>query len=894
MLHRVTSNFRNTRIRLLELVRFAGLVSVVGVALSMLAESEGTDAALCSSESATIRIDYPTARLASCEVISANHFRLLSSPEDTPINPSPWYGFAVERITSGGRDPIQITLSYSEGFSHRYPPKFSPNRKHWRLAGENDVLVDEHGQAHFSIPSDWPTVFVSAQEILDAPQYSEWIHRLHLGWQSLETRVIGHSHDKRPITALSTNRAAEKFVLILGRQHPPEVPGGFALMHFVDRLAVLRSGACEDPHSGLCAFFRSYSLVIVPLVNPDGVARGYWRNNVGSTDLNRDWGDFKQPETAAVWEFVTNLMDQGKRLSLVLDFHSTKRNVLYTQTETDKTEPPQFAARWHEFAVSAGLAEPVELAPRALSDLGTSKNFFFRQLGVASITYEVADEANRIAVAKNANVFADGVVAILGEEAGDVQIAGGKPCTDLYCFLFEANKASLVMLHARGLIEPELARRLVIAIERVEDQVDEGSWEPSANYLDLEAKLIDIVGSEAANLHIGRSRQDLHGTARRMKIRHQLLELIDAATLVRKQLLVRAERDSDIVIPAYTHGVPSQPTTFGHQCLAFADAIGRDIDRFIHAFKRMNVSQLGVAAGNTSGFALDREQLAHLLGFDRPVVNAYDANFLSTADYKVEIGTALAQSALTINQFVQNVHSQQRNPRPWIYLTDDLTSGSSIMPQKRNPRPLDRLRSRATEVIGLAQTQMLLVHNLETGMHDYRKIDTISAMLEEGVEMYRRYVEIVDDLVVDRVKALADIKLGYSTSTEIADTLFRDGQVPFRDAHVYVAKMVGIARSKGSSLNEIADDEWNQVFREMYDEDLPVSVPTLKSAADPEVIVKRRKGLGGPQKVEMFRQISQQKQALENQRRFARGVYVKLDQRRFEMRKKLAEIRVGE
>ena len=670
-------------------------ISVV-VATPVWSNDKESVSSLCASEFASIRTNYPSARITSCEVVSPKHFELLNDPEDMPINPSPWYGFSVERNSDALDVPIRVTLRYAEGFEHRYPPKFSTNGVDWQSVEDSDIGVDERGVASIDIPLGHRFTLISAQEILGVLEYDKWVRSLQRAWRTLEIEVIGYSFDKRPIKAITTNVSAEKFVLVLGRQHPPEVTGGFALMDFIDYLADLRSNACDDIESSACSFFRTHSLVIVPLVNPDGVSRGYWRHNVGSTDLNRDWGPFTQPETRTVEDVVNSLVDQGKEISLMLDFHATNRNVLYTQTETDETTPPQFAARWHGYALANGLVEAVELAPRALSDLDTSKNYFFRRFGIAAITYEVSDKADRHAIAHNARVFADGVVTILGSYASSDQSSLPRPCSSLYCFMFEANKASLVMLYEQGFLDADLSRRIAAGIEHVDTEIDYGEWEPTANYLDLEAKLIENVGIEAANLHIGRSRQDLHGVARRMMVRHQLLNLIETAIEVRAHLLTRAERDIASVIPAYTHGVPSQPTTFGHQSLAFSESIARDIERYIQAFERMNRSQLGAAAGNTSGYRLDRGRLARLLGFDGPVVNAYDANFLSTADYKLDVANSVAQSAVTITQFIENIHSQQRNPRPWMYLTDNLTSGSSIMPQKRNPRPLDRLRSLAT------------------------------------------------------------------------------------------------------------------------------------------------------------------------------------------------------
>ena len=864
-------------------VRILGLLVPVFLTMSMWAADERVEAALCSSELAKIRVDYPTARMSSCRVVSANRFELFNEPEDTPINPSPWFGFLVERQNQDNDTRIVVTLKYANGHKHRYTPKYSTNRRNWRPIDSSNLELEENGSLHVEIPKGNRATFVSAQEILDAPEYDRWIRTLRKGWPTLDTGVIGYSHDKRPIQILKTNPAARKFVLIIGRQHPPEVTGGKALMHFVNRLAALRSEGCIDLESRECQFFRSHSLIIVPLVNPDGVAHGYWRHNVGSTDLNRDWGPFLQPETQAVRDFVNELVDQGRQPSLMLDFHSTNRNVLYVQTEIDKTQPLRFAYRWYDNALSVGLAEPVELASRELTEKAISKNYFFRRFGIPAITYEVADTADPRAIAHNARVFADQMVVIMSEDSHP-EIPHMPPrCSTLYCFMSEANIASLVMLNKQGLINRELAHRIAIGIDQVAEQVKASDSNPPANYLNLEGKLVDIVGVEAANVHIGRSRQDLHGVSRRLMVRFQLLRLIESAIDVRSQLLSRAQEDMADVIPAYTHGVPSQPTTFGHQCLAFSNAIARDIQRYIQIYERMNESQLGVAAGNTSGYELDRQLLARLLGFEKPVINAYDANFLSTADYKMDVAAAVAISAVTITQFVENIHSQQRNPRPWICLNESMTSGSSIMPQKQNPRPLDRLRTLATEVIGTAQTQLLLAHNVDTGMHDYRKIEVVVALADNAVDMYQRYLQILETVVIDSERAIEEINRGYSTSTEVADTLFREGSVPFRKAHEYVSNLVELARSKDQSLLELTTQEWKGTYRRLFSSDLPIGVKRLRSVLEPAEFVANRRGLGGPQTNEIRRDGRAQLVDLELQKLFLRGVQTLLDQRRFEL-----------
>ena len=179
-------------------------------------------------------------------------------------------------------------------------------------------------------------------------------------------------------------------------------------------------------------------------------------------------------------------------------------------------------------------------------------------------------------------------------------------------------------------------------------------------------------------------------------------------------------------------------------------------------------------------------------------------------------------------------------------------------------------------------------------MHDYRKIDSVSALIDDAVEMYEKYIEILQDLAIDREKAIDEIKRGYSTSTEIADTLFREGGVPFRHAHAYVSRLIDVARAENVALFELPDEVWHREYHKMFEADLPVNVDRLHFLSSPEAFVANRRGLGGPQEIEMIQRIIEQKQNLEMQRKHVQGVRIGLGERRFELYQTLDSIRDSE
>ena len=434
---------------------------------------------------------------------------------------------------------------------------------------------------------------------------------------------------------------------------------------------------------------------------------------------------------------------------------------------------------------------------------------------------------------------------------------------DNFRHLGEINRASLVMLVEEGLVTPKLARKIARGVDKVIDEQARPGSARSANYLNFEARLLEIAGSEASRLHTGRSRQDMGSTYRRMGLRESLLESYEGLLAARLALLELAAEHVDTIIPAYTHGVQAQPTSLAHYLLAFSAAFERDAARLEQAYARLNRSPLGAAALGTSGFALNRERLAELLGFGGVVENSYDANLVSSVDSKIEFANALSASAITVGQLMQNLHTQYHNPSPWILLEEGQTDVSSIMPQKRNPRPLDKVRLLATQVVGSAQTVTLNAHNTNSGMNDYRPGNQAATTAAAATDMYFAYVAVMTNLVINKERALAEVEVDYSTMTEVADVLLREAEVPFRVAHHYASELTTYGRSSGKRPKDLTDDELMHVYQEAIGEELPVAVGIIREAMDPAAMVRNRAGLGGPQPAEVLRMLAQHNASLE-------------------------------
>ncbi len=360
----------------------------------------------CSNDSVLIDTNFEGGNFAACEIGAANNISILIRPEDDPpINPSPWYSF---RVTPRAATTARITLTFEEGYA-RYWPKLSHDGHSWTPAADALVSRSETDNSlTLDLALGHQTIYVSGQELVTTPFYYSWIRELDAR-DDISTRLVGASVQGRPIFAAKTGNQDE-VVLLLGRQHPPEVTGAFAMRAFVD--AVLGE-------SELARRFRArFAIVIVPIINPDGVALGHWRHNVNGVDLNRDWGPFTQPETRAVAEFLDEQLASGARLRLMLDFHSTRTNTFYTQLAEETNYAFDFATVWLERVRSRIPEFTFTHDARARSGQANTKNYFFDTYGIPAITYELGDETDRDEIAITTPVFAEEMMRTL-LEVGD-------------------------------------------------------------------------------------------------------------------------------------------------------------------------------------------------------------------------------------------------------------------------------------------------------------------------------------------------------------------------------------------------------------------------------------------------------------------------------------------
>ncbi len=339
---------------------------------------------------------------ATARAVSETEFELTIRPENVPINNSAWYAF---RVTSEQPQTIRVTLRYRNG-RHRYPPRVSRDGVCWTRLPDEAVRAEQQAAA-LQLDVGPEPLWVAAQELLTSREINAWMAE----WAArsfAEKSLIGQSLEDRPIHQLRIgNPEAEDVLFIIGRQHPPEVTGSLGLQHFVDTLA--------DDSPRAREFRCRFQTIVIPLVNPDGVDRGYWRHNVGGVDLNRDWGPFAQPETRVVRDQLLVFAEpDGPRLHAFLDFHSTHRDVFYTPSDDRDFFSAGLTERWLDAIQTRFPDYHVRSSPfNVRRPLAT--RWVTRTLNTTAIIYEWGDRTPRATIARIASGAAEELMQLLLE-----------------------------------------------------------------------------------------------------------------------------------------------------------------------------------------------------------------------------------------------------------------------------------------------------------------------------------------------------------------------------------------------------------------------------------------------------------------------------------------------
>ncbi len=377
----------------------------------------------------------------------------------------------------------------------------------------------------------------------------------------------------------------------------------------------------------------------------------------------------------------------------------------------------------------------------------------------------------------------------------------------LYAQDIAGSQAHAAMLAKQGIISETDAAAIRAGLDTIRGEIEAGTFAFSEAlediHMNVEARLKELIGEPAGRLHTARSRNDQVATDFRLWVR----DAIDAADMALKGLQValidQAERHAATVMPGYTHLQTAQPVTFGHHLLAYVEMLGRDRGRFRDARARLNECPLGAAALAGTAFPIDREMTAAALGFDRPTANSLDS--VSDRDFAMEFLSASAICAVHLSRFAEELVIWTSAEFGFVRLSDAWTTGSSIMPQKRNPDAAELVRAKAGRIIGALNTLLIVMKGLPMAYAKDMQEDKEAVFLASDALALciAAMTGMVRDMEADAARMREALEKGFPTATDLADWLVRALGLPFRDAHHVTGRIVGLAAERGCGLADL-------------------------------------------------------------------------------------------
>jgi len=385
-----------------------------------------------------------------------------------------------------------------------------------------------------------------------------------------------------------------------------------------------------------------------------------------------------------------------------------------------------------------------------------------------------------------------------------------------------ASKAHAEMLAKQGIIAAEDAKSIAHGLDTILSEIEAGqfSFQRALEdiHMNVESRLKDLIGASAGRLHTARSRNDQIATDFKLWVR-DTIDTIDAALAgLQKTLAEKALAHAETVMPGFTHLQTAQPVTFGHHLLAYVEMVSRDRGRFADARKRLNESPLGSAALAGTSFPLDRDMTASALGFDRPTANSLDA--VSDRDFVMETLAAAAIASVHLSRLAEEIVIWTSPLVGLVKLSDKFTTGSSIMPQKRNPDAAELVRGKTGRIIGALSAILIVMKGLPLAYAKDMQEDKEGAM--DALSSLSLSIAAIAGMVTDLEPDVAKMKKaageGYATATDLADWLVRTLKIPFRDAHHVTGRVVALAEGKGVPLHRLKLADMQGVEPRMTDD----------------------------------------------------------------------------
>ena len=428
----------------------------------------------------------------------------------------------------------------------------------------------------------------------------------------------------------------------------------------------------------------------------------------------------------------------------------------------------------------------------------------------------------------------------------------------LYAQDIAGSRAHADMLAATGIISDSDAQAIREGLLTVLSEIESSQFTFRSDlediHLNIESRLTDLIGEPGKRLHTARSRNDQVALDFRLWVRDQCDAAILALTALMQAFLTQAEAGADWVMPGFTHLQVAQPVTWGHHMMAYVEMLARDRGRFHDARSRMNESPLGAAALAGTGFAIDRQLTARALGFDRPTANSLDS--VADRDFALEFLSAASICAMHLSRFAEELVIWSSAQFRFVTLSDRWTTGSSIMPQKKNPDAAELLRAKLGRILGATVALFTVMKGLpltyskdmqEDKEQVFDAADTLMLALAAMTGM-------VSDLTANRATLATAAATGFSTATDLADWLVRSLNLPFREAHHVTGTLVALAESKGCDLPDLSLHDLQSAH--------PGITKAVYSVLGVENSIRSRRSYGGTAPDQVRAQIARWKAAL--------------------------------
>ena len=368
-----------------------------------------------------------------------------------------------------------------------------------------------------------------------------------------------------------------------------------------------------------------------------------------------------------------------------------------------------------------------------------------------------------------------------------------------------ASKAHVTMLAAQGIVSTADAATISEGLDRIAREYEADGvpedWDLEDIHMTTESRLAELIGAAAGRLHTARSRNDQVATDFRLWVRQAIDEADAGLAALQRALVMRAGEHADSVMPGFTHLQTAQPVTLGHHLMAYYEMIRRDRSRFADARARMNECPLGSAALAGTGFPIDRQATCDALGFDRPTANSLDA--VSDRDFALDYLPAATQCALHLSRLAEEMILWASQPFGFIRLPDALSTGSSIMPQKKNPDAAELVRGHSGRIVGCLTALTVTMKGLPLAYSKDMQDDKPPVFEAAGLLALSiaAMTGMVANSAFDTARMRAAAEMGYATATDLADWLVREADIPFREAHHITGAAVKLAEQRGVALD---------------------------------------------------------------------------------------------